>query len=105
LLATFETEARHAPRVYATAVAARCQALLGSPEAATDYFERSLAYAGGDLSPFELARTQLLYAKHLRKGERPELARPHGATALATFEALEATPWANQARDLLVQVG
>ena len=101
LFATFEAETRHAPRAYATAVAARCQALLGSPEAATGYFERSLAYAGGDLSPFERARTQLLYAKHLRNGEHPELARLLGATALATFEALEAIPWADQARDVL----
>ena len=101
LFATFEAETRHAPRAYATAVAARCQALLESPEAATGYFERSLAYAGGDLSPFERARTQLLYAKHLRNGEHPELARLLGATALATFEALEAIPWADQARDVL----
>ncbi len=104
LFATFAAETGQASRLYSAAVAARCQALFGSPEAA-DLFERSLAYAGGDLSPFELARTQLLYAKHLRHHERPELAGGHGAAALATFEALEASPWADQARDVLGQVG
>jgi hypothetical protein len=105
LFNTFEAETAHASRPYAAAVGARCQALLGPPEAATRYFELSLAYAGADLSPFEHARTQLLYAKHLHKGKRLELAGVHGAAALATFEALEAIPWADQARDVLAQVG
>ena len=105
LFETFEAETAHASHAYAVAVAARCQAMLGSPEAAADLFERSLAYVGGDLSPFELARTQLLYAKHLRDRERTGLAGVHGAAALAAFAALEAIPWADQARDVLGQVG
>jgi hypothetical protein len=79
--------------------------LLGSPEAAKGHFELSLAYGGADLSPFELARTQLLYAQHLRNGECPELAGVQGAAALAAFEALEAIPWADQARQVLGEVG
>ena len=100
LLATFKAEAHRAPRAYAAAVGARCQALLESPEAATGCFERSLAYTGGDLSPFELARTQLLYAKHLRNGELHNGALPHAAAALATFDAVGAIPWAEQARNV-----
>jgi len=106
LLATFLADARRAPRAYATADAARCQALLeSSKETATRCFEQSLAYTGGDLSPFEHARTQLLYAKHLRNGELHDHAQSHAAAALATFDAVGAIPWADQARDVVTQVG
>lgn len=46
---------------------------------------------------FEAARTRLAYGSRLRRARRRADARPHLREALATFDALGAAPWAEQA--------
>ena len=53
------------------------------------------------LSPFERARTQLLYGEWLRRHRRRIDARRHLRAALATFEQHSAAPWADRARGQL----
>jgi len=98
-----ETAARYASRAavkgqpWALARAARAVALT-CPDAEIDqHFDRALAYHARTLDSFELARTQLSHGSRLRRARRRVNARPPLRSALATFEALGAAPWADQA--------
>jgi DNA-binding NarL/FixJ family response regulator len=55
--------------------------------------------------PSSWARTQLLFGEHLRRTRRRSDARPLLRAALATFEHLGATGWADRARDELRATG
>jgi DNA-binding CsgD family transcriptional regulator/tetratricopeptide (TPR) repeat protein len=94
-LAVFEGRARAAATGAQRALLARCQALLGTrpPQEA---FDEAIEYAPA-VPPFQRARTELLYGEWLRRARRRTDARGHLRTALETFRALGATPWAERA--------
>jgi hypothetical protein len=81
--------------------ARRCRALVSQGEAAERSFQAALATDGLADLPQELARTELLYGEWLRRERRKADARAHLRTALALFERLGATPWAERARNEL----
>ncbi|WP_320775901.1 helix-turn-helix transcriptional regulator [Streptomyces sp. CRN 30] len=83
------------PRLRLLALA--CEALIVPGEAALPLFERALAADPGHW-PFETARVLLLYGERLRRLRMAKEARDHLDAALATFEALDARPWAARAR-------
>ncbi|MFI0355194.1 AAA family ATPase [Actinomadura sp. 9N407] len=88
------------------ALLARCRALLESGEKAIPLYEEALrlhAVDGG--SPFELARTQLLYGERLRRGHRTSEARRPLRAAADTFQRLGADPWAQRALNELRATG
>jgi DNA-binding NarL/FixJ family response regulator len=53
---------------------------------------------GAALSPFDQARTELLYGEWLRRQNRRVDARPHLRSALQAFDQLAVPPWAARAR-------
>jgi DNA-binding NarL/FixJ family response regulator len=82
------------------AIAARCNALLarrGSQEA-DELFRAALRLHQAGANEFELARTQLLYGRELRRHRRGQCSRDQVRAALATFERLGCAVWAAQAR-------
>jgi DNA-binding CsgD family transcriptional regulator len=84
------------------ALGARCQALSGEGEAA---FQRALELHAVADQPFELARTQLLFGEYLRRARRKSDARSLLRSAYTTFKHLDATAWADRARDELRAAG
>lgn len=95
-------EATGAPELLA--LSARWQALTGASDVETA-FRRALALHPLAERPVELARTQLLFGEHLRRARRRADAKPLLRAALATFEHLGATAWADRARDELRATG
>jgi DNA-binding CsgD family transcriptional regulator len=92
-----------APAGAQRALLARCQALLGKrppEEAFAEAIERASA-----VPPFQRARTELLYGEWLRRARRRTDARGHLRTALETFRALGAVPWAERAEAELRATG
>lgn len=84
---------------WAHALVARCRALI---EPAEEHFTLALSL---HTSPFELARTQLLFGEWLRRARRRADARPHLSSALQTFERLGALPWVARSRTELDAAG
>jgi ATP/maltotriose-dependent transcriptional regulator MalT len=83
----------------------RCRGLTAEGAASAAHFERALAIHGQTPDAFELARTQLAYGESLRRARNRVLAREHLRAALATFERLEARPWAERAHAELAASG
>ena len=87
--------AEGAARAYRSAflgsLVARSRALLsdvdGDSAATEEHFVRAVAMGEVSESPFELARSELLFGEWLRRERRPIEARPHLARALATFDS------------------
>ncbi|MFB4320211.1 AAA family ATPase [Actinomadura sp. 21ATH] len=102
--ARFQDWAARIRRPWAEAIALRCAALLaddpGGPYARAVELHRE---GGG--SPFERARTELLYAEWLRRSRRRNDARPLLHSALEIFDRLGAAPWAERARSELRAAG
>jgi DNA-binding CsgD family transcriptional regulator len=73
------------------------KALLGEGDEATGYFEQAIGL-GAEARPFDLARIQLSYGEHLRRGRRRTDARVQLRAAIEGFERLRAEPWAERAR-------
>lgn len=74
---------------------ARCEALLGlrpPGQAFVDALELADV-----LSPFERARTELLYGEWLRRERRRKESRPHLRAAVDEFRRLGARPWQDRA--------
>uniref|UniRef100_UPI003F497495 helix-turn-helix transcriptional regulator n=1 Tax=Streptomyces sp. CA-141956 TaxID=3240051 RepID=UPI003F497495 len=90
----------------ALALSHRCQALTGPDDQAGQHFTDALhLHDEGTTQTFERARTELLYGEWLRRERRRTDARNHLRTALETFDALDARPWASRARTELQATG
>lgn len=97
--------AEGAARAYRSAflgsLVARSRALLADSEgdaaATEEHFTRAIGMGEYSESPFELARTELLFGEWLRRERRPVEARPHLKVALDTFDSSAARVLAERA--------
>jgi DNA-binding CsgD family transcriptional regulator len=77
----------------------RCLALVEEPDT-EQHFAQAIELAPA-LSPFDQARTWLLYGEWLRRQRRRVEARPHLRAALGRFQQLSVSPWEARARSEL----
>jgi DNA-binding CsgD family transcriptional regulator len=98
-LARFQAWVEEFPTPARLALLARCQALAVESEA-EPHFVRAIELAEA-LSPFERARSELLYGEWLRRERRRVHARPHLRAALELFQQLALPPWEERARSEL----
>ncbi|MFI0448978.1 helix-turn-helix transcriptional regulator [Actinomadura sp. 6N118] len=86
---------------------ARCRALLAEDagEALAQYEEALRLHATDRGSPFEEARSGLLYGERLRRNHRGGDARGPLRTAMETFQRLGLSPWAERAHNELRAAG
>ncbi len=75
---------------------ARCRA-VATEGAKREQFESSLKHGTAALSPFEHARTELLYGEWLRRGRKRREARGHLRRAADLFRQVGAPPWEERA--------
>jgi len=104
-LASFAAEAERAGRGSAHAAVARCRALLDDGTQAERLFAAALEFGEEETGPFERARTELLRGARLAAAGQAAEARGPLEGALATFDRLGATPWAQRAREQLIRAG
>jgi DNA-binding CsgD family transcriptional regulator len=104
-LARFTSWAERTGQSWAQALALRCRALLAPDEEAERHYQDALARHQADHRPFERARTALLYGEWLRRARRKAEASTQLRAALADFERLNATPWADRAATELTATG
>jgi DNA-binding CsgD family transcriptional regulator len=95
-LARFQEWVEPFPTPARLSLLARCQALAAESDA-EPHFVRSIELADV-LSPFERARSELLYGEWLRRERRRVDARPYLRTALELFQRLALPPWEERAR-------
>ena len=88
-----------------TLLAGAVAALNAPDRLVAGLFEAALADPGARLWPFDLARVHLLYGEWLRRAREISRARQHLRTALAAFEYLGATAWADRAAAELAATG
>jgi DNA-binding CsgD family transcriptional regulator len=100
----FGDEAAATRHPWALATSARCRALLAG-DGFEEPFAESLRLHADVPHPFERARTELALGEARRRARRRTDAREPLRRALATFEDLGATPWAERARDELRACG
>jgi DNA-binding CsgD family transcriptional regulator len=97
------------PWVQAAATFGRAVALAHNDAAGTEevcaLFESSLRHHATANRPFDRARVQLAYGQFLRRTQRRVDARPQLRAALATFEDLQAAPFADRAAEELRATG
>jgi DNA-binding CsgD family transcriptional regulator len=96
ILDELEVRAQRVRSSRTLAAARRCRLLMADQDELAGMF--AAATAGPTRSPFELARTQLVFGERLRRLGRRTMAREQLEAALATFTALGAKSWARQAR-------
>jgi DNA-binding CsgD family transcriptional regulator len=96
-LAVYEERVERSSDPSARPRVAASRALLSDGDEASRWFEEALRLKA-DALPLDLARIQLLYGEHLRRGRRRAEARLHLRGALEAFERLGAEPWAERAR-------
>ena len=98
-LGRFQSWVERFPRPARLALLARCCALVDESDAGRHFAQAiELAHA---LSPFDKARTELLYGEWLRRQNRRVDARPHLRAALELFQQLAVSPWEARARSEL----
>src|SRR5262245_25885168 len=103
-LELFESWAAKSDSPWQLARLAVARALLAEGDEAAGHFEQAL-WLAGVTRPFDRARIQLLYGEHLRRVRRRADSRLQLREALAIFENLGATPWAERARTELLASG
>ncbi|ROO88987.1 regulatory LuxR family protein [Actinocorallia herbida] len=104
-LAVFDGWAKATANPARLALSRRCHALLSEGPVAEEHFSAALALHRLGGSPFELARTELLFGSWLRRSRRPSDARAHLRHALHLFRHYEAEAWAGRARAELRAAG
>src|SRR5262249_18460697 len=98
LLERLTALARSTEGPWALGVAARCRGLLADDLTFEHDFAEALRQHGRAALPFDWARTQLCLGERRRRVGRRVDARQPLRSALDTFEALGARPWAQRAR-------
>jgi DNA-binding CsgD family transcriptional regulator len=94
---------QRSPSAARLSVLARCRALVGEEDTRAQ-FETALA-PEATLSPFLLARTELLYGEWLRRERRRSEARRHLRRAADLFRQVGAPPWEERAETELRATG
>ena len=95
----YQAWAESFPNPARLALLARCLALVHDADAET-HFARTIEL-GEALSPFDRARSQLLYGEWLRRHRRRVDARFHLRAASEIFQRLRVPPWEERARSEL----
>jgi DNA-binding CsgD family transcriptional regulator len=95
--------AQHSSSPTRRSVLARSRALVGEGDL-RERFEKALA-TPGVLSPFQQARTELLYGEWLRRERQRREARQHLRRAADLFRQVGAPPWAERAERELRATG
>ena len=95
----YQAWAESFPNPARLALLARCLALVHDADAET-HFARTIELAEA-LSPFDRARSQLLYGEWLRRHRRRVDARFHLRAASEIFQRLRVPPWEERARSEL----
>ncbi len=99
-----EEQGRTTGSRWAVATAARCRGLLADEDGYENLLLNALELHG-DENPLERARTELCLGRRRRRSRHRAPARVVLHQACATFEALGAEPWAEQARAELRATG
>jgi DNA-binding CsgD family transcriptional regulator len=94
---------QYSPSAPRRSVLARCRALVGDGDV-QEQFETALA-PDGFVSPFLIARTELLYGEWLRRQRQRREARPHLRRAADLFRQVGTTPWEERAEGELRATG
>ncbi|MQY05730.1 AAA family ATPase [Actinomadura macrotermitis] len=94
-LSAYEGWTSDAATSEARALLSRCRALLADGDDAVALYEEALRLHAG--SPFDEARTALLYGERLRRAHRAGDARAPLRAAAETFGRIGAAPWADRA--------
>jgi len=81
------------------------EAMTATGPGAEKLYERAIAVPGAGRWPFELARIQLAYGRHLRTEGAATESRVQLSAALDTFGRRGAVPWIAQARQALRAAG
>ena len=98
-LTRFERQANSLEQSWALAIAARLRGYLAGDAELDHHFGEALRPRDADsASPFERARTRLLYGERLRRARRRIDAREQLRAAVEAFDELGAKPWAERAR-------
>ncbi len=103
--AEFSSAAAAKGQPWPRARALRCQGLISAGDASPAAFEQALRLHAQTPDAFETARTQLAYGERLRRTRNRTLAREQLRSAAATFERLDARPWADRAFAELAATG
>jgi GMP synthase-like glutamine amidotransferase/DNA-binding CsgD family transcriptional regulator len=104
-LERFERDAERTKRPSALAATARCRGLVVEQDEPDAAFAEALRLGEEARTPFEQARTQLLYGTRLLDDDRTEEGSGILAGALVTFDRLAAEPWAERARGAILAAG
>jgi DNA-binding CsgD family transcriptional regulator len=99
----YKSWVRYSPSAPRRSVLARCRALMGDGDV-REQFEAALA-PDGFVSPFLMARTELLYGEWLRRQRQRREARPHLRRAADLFRQVGTTPWEERAEAELRATG
>ena len=109
LLATLEEQGRAVDRPWALAAAGRCRALLlaamGDLDGSDEAIDHALVQHERIAMPLERARTLLVKGQLHRRRKRKREAKQTLAEALAVFDSVGATLWADRATQELSRVG
>ena len=93
-----QRQAHDSGHPWAAAAAWRCRGLLVDDANLDEPFARAMALHEQLPLPFERARTELCWGQRLRRVGRRRDAAHHLGRAESTFDALDATPWAQRVR-------